>query len=817
MLRMPFLAVFIVTSALTMREEAYAVRFDQEVGPLLKSSCIYCHDQDSDNGLDLESLAFSIADVDGFARWEQIYDRIESGEMPPESEERPDSGELRKALRFLQAELRTRSQELQIKNGRLSGRRLTKLELGFTLKDLLGIDEDVTVGVPDEAESGSFDTVGAAQRISAVHIESYFAAADQALERAIQIGRNPYKKNSTDYGWLAAWHEKPLNQGGSVTSVNPDGGIILFRDIDYLTHFQFQSFNPYGGPSASGLYRLTARVGTHQSDEPLTVKLIIKGEGGSARLATAVDIEPGDSQEIEVEAFLQPGDKPYLTFVDPVPPNQGVFAAGGAQHYKGPCLAIFEQTVEGPLTEEWPPKRTTDLLVGLEVAKTESLLGKIGSFLGGGNGSSTAIAPSKEPMQHVAEVVNSFAPRAFRRPVTTHELEPFIDLAKPAVEQGRPLVEAIRISLRGMLASPQFLMMGGDPGALDDFALASRLSYFLWRSLPDDELRELAQSGKLKQSNVLRQQVDRMLADAKSERFVDDFLGQWLTLHKVNATTPDDGLYPEFDELLANSIPQETKLFFAELIDENLPARNLIDSDFTMLNRRLAEHYGIEGVEGQQFRRVALDANSPRGGVLTQAAILKTTANGTNTSPVMRGNFVLTNFMGTPPAPPPPDVGSIEPDTRGKTTIREVLAAHREIESCNQCHRHIDPPGFALESFDPVGGFRTHYRVSGGVQSFGGFINKLPPKQGLPVDPSGVTADGDAFDSIANFKKLLLAQEELIVRNLVSQFVVFSTGAEIQFADRDELDAIMEQTRDDGFQVRDLIHAVIQSSLFRNQ
>ncbi|MEM8735161.1 MAG: DUF1592 domain-containing protein, partial [Planctomycetota bacterium] len=676
--RITLSAIIAVALALVPCGEASASNFNEEVGTLLESSCIHCHDKDSDTGLNLEALDFSVSDAEGFGQWEAIFDRVESGEMPPESEPRPDSTELKNALQFLRAELRTRSQALQAENGRVTARRLTKLELGFTLKDLLGIDEDVTVGVPDEAESGSFDTVGEAQRISAVHMESYFAAADRALDRAIQTGKNPYLKNSADYSWLAAWHEKPINLGGSVTTPNEDGGIILFRDLDYLTHFQFQSFNPYGGPSASGLYRLTARVGTHQSDKPLTVKLIIKGEGGSARLATAVDIEPGDSQEISVEAFLQPGDKPYLTFVDPVPPNRGVFAAGGAQNYKGPGLVIFEQTVEGPLADEWPPKSTTNLLVGLEVAKSESLLGKIGSFLAGGSEDSNAISASKEPMQHVAEVVANFAPRAFRRPVAPRELEPFVALARPAVEQGRPLVEAIRISLRGMLSSPQFLMMGGEPGELDDFALASRLSYFLWRSLPDDELMKLAEAGELRQPGVLRQQVERMLVDSKSERFVDDFLGQWLTLHKVNATTPDDGLYPEFDELLANSIPLETKLFFAELIQKNLAARNLIDSDFTMLNRRLAEHYGIEGVEGQEFRRVALDANSPRGGVLTQAAILKTTANGTNTSPVMRGNFVLTNFMGTPPAPPPPNVGSIEPDTRGKTTIREVLAAHRE-------------------------------------------------------------------------------------------------------------------------------------------
>jgi hypothetical protein len=213
---------------------------------------------------------------------------------------------------------------------------------------------------------------------------------------------------------------------------------------------------------------------------------------------------------------------------------------------------------------------------------------------------------------------------------------------------------------------------------------------------------------------------------------------------------------------------------------------------------------------------VQLPADSPRGGILTQAAILKTTANGTNTSPVMRGNFVLTNFLGTPPAPPPPNVGSIEPDTRGATTIRKLLAAHRELETCNSCHREIDPPGFALESFDPVGGYREHYRVSGGKAEFQGFSVNLPPKQGPSVDPSGVTAGGDHFSDIRDFKQLLLGEKEQVARNFVEQLVVFATGGEIQFADRESIDSILDRTRPHDFPIKDILHAIVQSELFRN-
>ena len=366
-----------------------------------------------------------------------------------------------------------------------------------------------------------------------------------------------------------------------------------------------------------------------------------------------------------------------------------------------------------------------------------------------------------------------------------------------------------------MLTSPQFLLFEEVPGKLDDYAIANRLSYFLWSSLPDDELFALADEGELNRSGVLSSQVDRLLDDEKSTRFIKDFLGQWLRLNKVNVTTPDEGLYPEFDELLANAIPQETEYFFAELVSKNLSLDNLIDSDFTFLNERLARHYEIKDVRGTEFRKVALTKDSPRGGVLTQAAVLKTTANGTTTSPVTRGNFVLTNFLGLPPSPPPPGIGSVEPDTRGKTTIREILAAHRDVESCNACHKEIDPPGFALESFDPIGGFRKYYRVSGGTSSFFGFINKNKPRRGKKVDASGVTSDGLEFDGISEFKKYLMNHRDQVARNFVSQLVVYSTGAEIQFADREVIEKIVAEHRESGFLVRDLIHAVVQSELFQ--
>jgi hypothetical protein len=265
---------------------------------------------------------------------------------------------------------------------------------------------------------------------------------------------------------------------------------------------------------------------------------------------------------------------------------------------------------------------------------------------------------------------------------------------------------------------------------------------------------------------------------------------------------------------------EETRCFFSALIRDDLGVRELIDSDFTFLNRRLAQHYGIPGVEGLDFRKVTLPAESRRGGLLTQASILKITANGTNTSPVPRGSFVLANLLGTPASPPPPGAGAIEPDTRGATTIREELAAHRREESCNRCHREIDPPGFALESFDPIGGFRNRYRSTGKGERPSTSLLGRPIREyrlGLSVDASGKTSDGEKFAGIRDFKRLMMKNEDQLSRHFLNQLIAYSTGAEVQFSDRKERDQILEKARHDGYGLGGMIHSVVQSKMFRNK
>jgi hypothetical protein len=310
-------------------------------------------------------------------------------------------------------------------------------------------------------------------------------------------------------------------------------------------------------------------------------------------------------------------------------------------------------------------------------------------------------------------IIASFARRAFRRPVSETELAPFIALVAKRQANGSTFEQAVRAGLVGVMTSPEFLFLREMPGRLDDFALASRLSYYLWSSMPDEELLSLAESGKLREPATLHAQVDRLLQSAKAKAFTENFTGQWLRLREIDFTEPSGQLYPEFDDMLKVSMVREARLFFDELLRSDLPITNFLASDFSMLNGRLAKHYGIPGVDGWTFQRVNLPPESHRGGVLTMAAVLKVTANGTNTSPVMRGAWVLDRIFGRPPKPPPPDAGSIEPDIRGSTTIREQLAKHRRVEACASCHVKIDPPGFALDSFDVIGGWREFYRSTG--------------------------------------------------------------------------------------------------------
>lgn len=431
----------------------------------------------------------------------------------------------------------------------------------------------------------------------------------------------------------------------------------------------------------------------------------------------------------------------------------------------------------------------------------------------------------------IGTLLRAFADRAFRRPVEPYEIAPYRAIVDQQLAAGESFEEAMIAGYKAVLCSPDFLFVGLESSDTSNanFALASRLSYFLWNSMPDDELRRLAESGSLSQPQTLIKQVERMLSDSRSDRFVEHFLDQWLEMKDIDFTTPDPQLYPEFDPWLRDSMLAETRACFRKLIAENRSIDHVIDSDFVLVNQRLAELYGIRGVTGSTLREVALSDDSPRGGFLTQAAVLKVTANGTATSPVLRGVWVTERIQGIPRREPPPNVPAVEPDASGAVTIREQIEQHRADPACASCHKVMDPPGLALESFDVIGGWRTNYRAGGRPKMVGrGKDRMLEPhlsilttrgdrkniRLGGKVDPSGVLPDGRNFADLNELKALLLTDRQQLATNLARQLAIYATGKGYRFSDRDTIHTIVKAAKPTGYGIRTLINELVTSELF---
>lgn len=528
---------------------------------------------------------------------------------------------------------------------------------------------------------------------------------------------------------------------------------------------------------------------------------------------------------------------------------------GRAMAFTGPGLSCDWLEVEGPLNDVWPPRSHQVLFGALPLvefkaaespavrAPKRNLLRQ--EILGAKNRvdpvSGIWTVQSEQPLVDADRLLASFLPKAFRRPVDAAVRQEYVAHVDARLKAGDCFESAMRWAYRAALCSPDFLYhvegksdrpvplaaaasdspVPQSSPAIDDYALACRLSYFFWNSMPDESLWKLAETSQLHTPQVLRAEVDRLLKDPKSQRFIEDFLGQWLRLRQIAANDPDRKLYPEFSPYLQDSMVGETRAFFRELIEQDLDASHIVRSDFAMLNEKLATHYGIPGVIGSSMQKVKLPADCSRGGFLTQASILKITANGTTTSPVPRGAFVMDRLLGQPPDPPPPNIPAIEPDVRGAKTIREQLDKHRADASCAACHAKLDPPGFALEAFDVIGGLRTRYRSIGeGDPAPRGSIDPfifISFKLGPPVDASGALPDDRRFSGIAEFQAILAADSKRLLKNLAERLTIYATGRDIAFSDRDQITAIVERTQKAGGGIRTLIHEVVQSQLFQTK
>ncbi len=511
-----------------------------------------------------------------------------------------------------------------------------------------------------------------------------------------------------------------------------------------------------------------------------------------------------------------------------------------AQKDGQPGVAFRWMEVEGPLYDESAGAGYRLLFGDLPMQRVESETGAVSLMAppagnagggrggrGGGRGGAglakvNVDVVSADPDRDAERLLRAFMQRVYRTPVAEGDVALFLDVIKQRRAAGLGFAKSMLVGYAAVLASPQFVFVEEAPGRLDDNALATRLALYLWNSEPDPALRARAAAGELQRPAVLRAETERMLSDPKSGRFVEAFLDYWIDIRKIADTTPSATLYNDYtlDDALTEAALDETHLYFAEQLRANLPVRTVVDSDFTYLNERLAEHYGIPGVDGVAMRRVQLPAGSVRGGFMTQASVLKVTANGTTTSPVLRGKWIMERIVGYEIPPPPASVPAVEPDIRGAVTIRQQLDKHRADPTCAACHRKIDPPGFALESFDVMGAWRDNYRASspgGGEVGFGKDGWPFQFRYALPVDSAGEWSDGRSFKDVRDFKRLLLADEDQIARNFVRQLVVYATGAPVGFSDREKIEAILRQTKAGGYGIRSLVSEIVQSELFLNK
>ncbi len=768
--------------------------------------CLDCHDADSaKGGLDLSALPPDDGDPKLHQRWVRIHDRVAAGEMPPPPKRQPPANERSTFLQTLATDL---SASHAARKG-TALRRLNRREYENTVNQLLGIRANLADLLPEDGRAQGFDTIGEALHLSGVQLQRYMEAAEFALKVALQTEPKPETRRER-YTLVS---DKTRAYIGKAWLLRPDGAVVVFNDLNFPST-QFPGFNA----TVHGRYKVRITAYGYQIQRP-PVFALISGtfeRGGEQQIQGFFEVPPESAATVETVVDLRPGDALKVRPLGLGGPDGHSPIKDGPDRYPGEGLAILHADIEGPLLDAWPPRGRRILLPNAtlrEVPPKQPWLRRRRDY------QPRFTADTPNPAADARRALGEFVADAFRRPVSPADVAPFIALFDREFAESRDNLGAITAAAVAVLCSPDFLFLHEPQGLLDNHALASRLAYFLTRTAPDTELLRVAAEGILTRPDVLRTQTERLLSGPGFDRFITDFTDGWLNLRDIEFTTPDRNLYPEFDDLLLDSMLRETRGFVRELFVANLGVDQVIRSDFAMLNARLAQHYGIPGVQGLDIRRVPLPPGSRRGGILTHASVLKVSANGTTTSPVIRGAWVLERILGITPQPPPPGTPGVEPDTRGATTLRELLAKHRSSESCNTCHRTINPPGFALENYDVIGGWRERFRTMGQGQQVRLRIagRNVRYRLGPPVDASGQSPSGEPFRNFAEYQTLLLASRDTVARAITTKLLAFGSGREMGFSDRAEIDRLVADSARRSHTLRDLLHDIIQSPVFRRK
>lgn len=834
------------------------------VAPFLDKNCVECHDADArKGGLDLTALKSDLTDARSFETWVKIFDRTASGEMPPKKKARPDATQQAAYLGDLSALLVRQEATRFASQGRTVERRMNRFEYENAVRDLLQAPWlDLKETLPEDTDAFRFNKTGQALDVSHVQLQRYLTAAEEGLRSAFvssvekpdaspkryyarqqgsYTGKMKFSEFNTSperatFPTLGFTGQPDVRRGDAKTSVGKADPKLRDEEGVGVVHGAYEpvepNFSTFRAPT-SGRYKLKlcghsvwvgpgkptgkgpARwyipdlddISKGHRPEPVTVYALTHPR--ILRRIGNVDFNP-DVTVNELDVVLKAGETIQIDTVRFYRSRPGASRAQNplATPEGQPGLVMRWIEVEGPLAPKWPAAPYAVLFDALPTKPA------VGSPL-------RYDVETKDAPKDAERLLRRFVKQAYRTPVSPQEETRFLPVILGALKSGSTFAEAMLTGYTAVLCSPSYLYLQEKPGRLDDHALAARLAYFLWNSPPDEQLRLLAAAGTLHEPKTLRAQTERLLADPRSARFVDTFTDYWLDLRKAGANDPDNLLYPDYylDDHLVESARDESHATFAELIRSNLPARNIVDADFVFVNERLATLYQLPPVAGAKLQKVALPKDSVRGGFMTQAAVLKVTANGTTTSPVTRGAWIMERVLGRKPPPPPASVPAVEPDTRGAVTIRQQLEKHRKLESCSACHTKIDPPGFALENFDVMGGFRERYRALDGKSpeiGIGKNGQKYAFHNALAVEAYG-ELDGKKFKDIREFKKIVAADERQLARNIVGQLTVFATGAPVGFSDRPKVEALLDQAKEGHYGVRDLVHGLVSSDLFLNK
>ncbi len=775
-----------------------------DIFTFVKKNCVACHNATVTNG-DVNLAAFETAQSfdENRETWERAVSKIKTGEMPPPAMKKPPAADTLAFTKYLEAEFLRQDRTAKPDPGRVTARRLNRTEYNNTVRDLLGVDIRPADNFPNDEAAFGFDNIGDALSLSPVLLEKYLYAAERAARTAV-FGPERLKPAAIHYS-------APVRLNDLVTNPSLPKDMFHYDESGLSTRHAFHVLHRF---AVDGEYSFRIVLNGHRPNqsEAATPAFWIDGKKIQEWEMDATDLE---GQIVEVRAKVTAGEhllsSTYLKNLHGLPPKYN-----GPMPSQRPPEPLI--TARGKLTEK-DIETLRKYGTKIKTDRIETRLDNRFESLDVGGPFTQPGGPPPESLQRVfvcpqqtpacaQTIVSTFAKRAFRRPVTAAETAPFVNLYALTRRQGDSFQEGIVTALQGVLVSPNFLFrverdapLSGKKtyAPVSQFELASRLSYFLWSSMPDAELLAAAGQGRLRQPAVMRAQVKRMLRDPKALALVENFAGQWLQFRNIDVMKPDPGKFPDFDESLRYAMRRETELFFEEMVREDGSVLHVLDADYTYMNERLARFYGVPGIEGPAFRRVDMSGSPRGGGVLAHGSILTISSYSTRTSPVLRGKWILENLLNAPPPPPPAAVPSLDDTKVGlSASLRQQMEEHRKNPACASCHSRMDPLGFGLENFDAVGGWRT-----------------MDGK--FPVDATGTLPSGKTFSGPVELKATLRESRDAYVRGLTDKLLTYALGRGLERPDRMVVTAIASKLPSRNYKLSALALDIVESLPFQQR